>query len=81
MLSCLRRVLKDVQIITPTLYNSGNGTVWVRVTNANNCFSVAQLNLIVSVTQINSATFHRDFTVCDDNLPSDTDGISFSFSP
>ena len=69
------------QIITPTLYNSGNGTVWVRVTNANNCFSVAQLNLIVSVTQINSATFHRDFTVCDDNLPSDTDGISaFDFS-
>ncbi len=69
------------QITTPTIYNSGNATVWVRVENANTCFSVAQLNLIVSVTQINTTTFHRDFTVCDDNLPSDTDGISaFDFS-
>jgi gliding motility-associated-like protein len=69
------------QITTPTVYTSGNGTIWVRVVNANNCFRVAQLNLIVSVTQINAATFHRDFTVCDDNLPSDTDGFSaFDFS-
>ena len=69
------------QITTPTVYNSGNGTVWVRVINANNCYSIAQLNLIVSVTQINAATFHRNFIVCDDNLPSDTDGFSaFNFS-
>jgi len=69
------------QITTPTVYNSGNGTVWVRVVNGNNCYRVAQLSLIVSVTQINAATFHRDFTVCDDNVPSDTDGFSeFNFS-
>ena len=69
------------QITTPTVYNSGTGTVWVRVVNANNCYRVGQLNLIVSVTQINAATFHRNFTVCDDNLPSDTDGFAaFDFS-
>ena len=69
------------QITTPTVYTSGNGTVWIRVVNANNCYRVSQLNLIVSVTQINAATFHRDFTVCDDNVPSDTDGFSaFDFS-
>jgi gliding motility-associated-like protein len=68
-------------IATPTVYTSGNGSVWARVINSNGCFRVAQINLTVTVTQINSSTFHRDFTVCDDNTPNDTDGFSaFDFS-
>ena len=50
--------------------------VWARIVNANGCFRVAQLDLIVSVTQIDAATFHRNFGVCDDSNPSDTDGFS-----
>lgn len=55
--------------------------VFVRVTNANGCYRVAQLNLIVSTTQI-PATFSRNFTQCDDVASgSNTDGIaSFDFS-
>ncbi|HLF52017.1 T9SS type B sorting domain-containing protein [Flavobacterium sp.] len=73
----------SVLIATPTVYSSANGVVWVRIENANNCFTVAQLNLVVSATQIN-ASFHRSFTVCDDYLDAgndDTDGVSeFNFS-
>jgi gliding motility-associated-like protein len=66
-------------IATPLAY--ANKTVpampvWVRVVNANGCASVVELNLKVSVTQINAATFHRDFKECDDGFPSDTDGFS-----
>ena len=50
--------------------------VWVRVMNANGCFSVVQLDLKVSVTQINATTFHENFDKCDDPFPSDTDGFS-----
>ena len=50
--------------------------VWARVVDFNGCFSVAKLDLFVSVTQINPATFHRNFGVCDDPNPSDTDGFS-----
>ena len=50
--------------------------VWSRVVNANGCFRVAELNLIVSVTQIKAATFHVNFERCDDTNPSDTDGFS-----
>lgn len=55
--------------------------VFVRVTNANGCYRVAQLNLIVSTTQI-PATFTRTFTQCDDVASgSNTDGIAtFDFS-
>jgi hypothetical protein len=73
-----------VQINNPTTYTSGNGLVWARIENANGCYRVAQINLIVSVTQINSATFHRNFTLCDDSvagISTDTDGTSvFNFS-
>ena len=73
-----------VKIPNPIVYNSGTGTVWVRVENIHGCFSVAQINLIVSVTQINAATFHRYFTLCDDavtGISTDTDGTSlFNFS-
>ena len=55
-------------------------SVWARVLNSNGCFSVAQITLKVSVTQINATTFHRTFAACDDASPSDIDGISeFNF--
>ena len=76
-----------VKINNPIAYNNSvafNDVVYVRVENANNCFRVAQINLIVSVTQINAATFHRNFTLCDDavtGISTDVDGTSvFDFS-
>lgn len=61
-----------------------NQTVYGRVVNGNNCYIVAQIDLIVSVTQVNAATFHRDFVVCDDSVlgvSTDIDGTSiFDFS-
>ena len=70
-------------ISNPLAFFSGNKSIWTRVENANGCFSVAQLNLIVSTTQIDPA-FKRNFAVCDDfieNTSSDTDGITeFDFS-
>ncbi|WP_430399835.1 T9SS type B sorting domain-containing protein [Flavobacterium sp.] len=55
--------------------------IFVRVENANGCFRVVTLNLIVSTTLI-PASFQRNFTVCDDALSgSNTDGIAtFDFS-
>ena len=50
--------------------------IWARVVNSNDCFSVTQINLVVSVTQINKATFHKEFNECDDTLPSDIDGFT-----
>ena len=77
----------SVKINNPIAYNNPvafNDVVYVRVENANNCFRVAQINLIVSVTQINAATFHRNFTLCDDavtGISTDVDGTSvFDFS-
>ncbi|MFE3867924.1 T9SS type B sorting domain-containing protein [Flavobacterium sp. LS2P90] len=71
------------KIGTPAAYRSGTGTVWARVENLNGCFSTSKINLIVSATQIN-ATFHKNFTVCDDYvdaLNDDKDGIAtFNFS-
>lgn len=76
---------KDISslITNPTVYNSGSNSIWVRVENANNCFSVSKLNLIVSTTQI-PADFYKSFSVCDDSvnaISTDTDGIAeFDFS-
>jgi hypothetical protein len=58
-----------------------NDAVYVKATNANGCFRVAQLNLNVSTTQI-PPNFTRTFTVCDDVVQgTTTDGISsFDFS-
>lgn len=58
-----------------------NDAVYVKATNANGCFRVAQLNLNVSTTQI-PPNFTRNFTVCDDAVQgTTTDGISsFDFS-
>jgi gliding motility-associated-like protein len=73
-----------VQIINPIAFLTSNASVWVRIVNQNGCASVSRINLIVSVSQINAATFQRSFTVCDDYLDAinnDTDGIStFDFS-
>lgn len=61
-------------ISNPQAYSSTNNSIWVRVENATDCFSVAQLNLIVSTTQITSS-IKRTFKSCDD-APDDKDGIS-----
>lgn len=60
-----------VLIANPTVYTSSNSTVWVRVENANGCFRTAQLDLMVSATQV-PATFHPMLYTCDDFL--DIDG-------
>lgn len=71
------------QITNPVVFTTANTTVYVRVVNVNGCYSVATLNLIVSVTQIPS-TFHRTFTKCDDYIDATNnnyDGIAtFDFS-
>lgn len=58
-----------------------NDIIYVRVSNANGCFRVAQLNLNVSTTQI-PPSYTQSFTQCDDAiLGTNTDGIaSFNFS-
>ena len=58
-----------------------NDIVYARITNSNNCFKIATINLIISTTQI-PINFVRNFTVCDDAvLGTNTDGIaSFDFS-
>lgn len=76
-------------INTPTAYNTGNTAVWVRVENANLCFMVAKLDVIVTATNI-PATFSRTFRTCDDfrdtngndnAANNDRDGLaSFDFS-
>lgn len=55
--------------------------VFVRVANSNGCYRIAQLNLIISTTQI-PATFSRSFTQCDDVASgSNADGVAaFDFS-
>lgn len=58
-----------------------NDIIYVRVSNTNGCFRVAQLNLNVSTTQI-PPSYTQSFTQCDDAiLGTNTDGIaSFNFS-
>lgn len=55
--------------------------VWARVENANACYRVVPLDLIVSTTQI-PLTYIRDFYECDDAVDGDSsNGISmFDFS-
>ncbi|MEZ0182962.1 T9SS type B sorting domain-containing protein [Flavobacterium oncorhynchi] len=69
-------------ISNPIAYSSTSGTIWVRIENSNGCFSVGELNLIVSATKIPSS-YNRTFSVCDDYLDSqndDKDGIAtFNF--
>jgi gliding motility-associated-like protein len=71
-------------IANPIAYNTSNTTVYVRVTNANGCYRVATLNIIVSATQIPTSFQIPDNIECDDFIDSvndDRDGISeFDFS-
>ena len=75
------------EITNPTTYTNTTATtqIWVRVENANGCYKICQLDVIVSATAINSNVYNRTFTVCDDFLnatDNDYDGISvFDFSP
>jgi gliding motility-associated-like protein len=81
--------LTEAQSNTNSITNFTNYTnqtvstdqVFIRVENANGCYSVATLNLIISTTLIPS-TFQRVFTVCDDVISgSNTDGVAtFDFS-
>ena len=70
-------------INNPLNYTSGNGTVWARVQNSNNCFRISEIKLVVSTTQI-PASYSRTIALCDDYIDSvqnDTDGVStFDFS-
>lgn len=70
-------------IPNPVDFESGSRKIWVSVENAKGCFSVAEMNLVVTSTQIPSQ-FFRKIEVCDDvveNSSTDTDGISsFDFS-
>jgi gliding motility-associated-like protein len=71
-------------IPNPIALTTANTSIWTRAENANGCFSVSQINLIVSTTQINPS-FKRNFdTVCDDYIDAindDKDGIAaFDFS-
>jgi gliding motility-associated-like protein len=70
-------------ISNPLSFSSNSKSIWARVENSNGCFSIAQLNLVVSTTQINS-NFKRLFNVCDDFIDvvnNDKDGIAaFDFS-
>lgn len=68
------------QLITsPESYNNNIGnTVWIRVVNSNNCYNIAQLNIIVTSSQIPNS-FSLEFKECDDFIPSfseNNDGIT-----
>jgi gliding motility-associated-like protein len=76
---------KDITTLIPNpiAYTSNSRKIWTRVENTNGCFSISEMNLIVSSTQI-PTNFKREFQNCDDDIISistDTDGISeFNFS-
>jgi len=69
-------------IVNETTYTNqtvSTDAVWARIENSNNCHRTAQVNLIVSTTQIPN-TYTRDFYECDDGADI-TDGIAtFDFS-
>ncbi|TPG35403.1 PKD domain-containing protein [Flavobacterium pectinovorum] len=83
------KTLADAQnnsnvILNQTAYRNqivSSDKVYARVVNNNNCYRVAQLNLIVSTTQIPS-TYSKTLIQCDDTLlGTNKDGIaSFDFS-
>ena len=71
-------------ISNPIAFSSTNTTVYARVVNNNNCFSICPINLIVSFTQIPDTFQIDDIVVCDDFIDTandDYDGISsFNFA-
>ena len=67
------------EITNPLAYTSGNAAVYARVENSDGCFSVTQINLVVSVTQIPANFVIPNQYLCDDYLDAindDYDGIS-----
>jgi|694.fasta_scaffold00566_9 gliding motility-associated-like protein len=44
-------------IANPETFNTSDTTVWVRVTNQNNCFDVVAMNVVISTNAINPAPF------------------------
>lgn len=70
-------------ISNPISHNSISKTIWVRIENANDCYVVSDVELIVSSTQI-PANFIKKFPKCDDSvdgISTDTDGTAeFDFS-
>lgn len=71
------------EITNPIVYNTGTSTIFARVENSNGCYSVAQINLVVSVSQIPPSFVIQDIHKCDDYLDAtndDRDGISGPFN-
>ncbi len=71
-------------ILDSTAYTNqvvSTDAVYAKVSNANACFRIAKVNLLVSTTQI-PLNYSKSFTECDDAiLGTNTDGIaSFNFS-
>jgi gliding motility-associated-like protein len=73
---------KGTAITNITQYENeqvSSDTIWARVENANGCFSVSEVNLLVSTTQI-PLNYSKSFYKCDDGTDT-TDGIAtFNFS-
>lgn len=69
----------NFKIANPQAYNNSQGNkVWARVENANGCFAVSEIDLQISVTQIQLSSVIK-LTECDDYLDAshnDKDGIS-----
>lgn len=65
-------------------YRTSDKTIYVRIENSNDCFTISQLNLLVSVTQMPVTFQIADYQLCDDfvdGVSTITDGISgFNFS-
>lgn len=71
------------QITDPIAYNTAATSVFARVENANGCYRVAQINLVVAVSQIPPSFVIQDIHKCDDYLDAtndDRDGISGPFN-
>jgi hypothetical protein len=71
-------------ISNPIAFTTSNASVWVRVQNANNCFSVARLDLIVSTPQLPASFIIPNQVKCDDYINASNneyDGIAtFDFT-
>lgn len=67
----------------PIAYVTSNTPVWVRVSNSNDCFSIGEIKVFISATQIPPG-FLRTFAQCDDFIDvnnDDRDGVAtFDFS-
>lgn len=71
-------------ITNPTAYTSGNSSIYAHIVNLNGCFSIARIDLLVSVTQIPPNFVIQNQYKCDDYVDAtndDRDGIAtFDFS-